>query len=237
MALSRSLPAALLLSLLLVACKDDPAQPPSTGISFPLNSGDVWVYKYTRYDLNGQQEDESHNDTARVTGTITVGGRTGTRIRTGYTEMIDNDSVQVSESSYDESAYSVDGNALYALLDVDDSNSIYGERWLKIADDAGTTWTALDTTVAVNATVSTRMVVTGKRGGERTIKVKGADHVGREYLLTINTTQTESGVAQETYSFTTHYWIAPGVGILAFRADPVLFLYPFERVLIDYTIQ
>lgn len=239
---SGSLPA-LLLFVLLAGCNDDPDQPAGGTIAFPAKQGDVWMYTTTTYDSTGQQVGSLDYDTARVVGTFTLGGRTGTRISTGHIQILDTSKSGqiITYSSYEDAAYSVDRSALYSVVDIGDSSSLFaGRRWIRIADESMTNWAVLDTTVSFSTSSGTstqRLVMTGARGGERTVNVKGQDHVGREYTLTITYTMTEPGGAVQTAEQRVHYWITPDLGILAFKAEPGPGYKTYEQVLTDYTIQ
>lgn len=234
MTIARCATLLLLLPLLLAACSDDPDQPnPSTGINFPTNSQNVWIYRTQELDQNGNPTGETLFDTARVVGTLERGGRTGTIIRIG---AIRGDS-NFTASDYEEAPYAIEPGKLYTIIDMIDTTTFYGTQWILLANESATTWTALDTTeVRASDTLTTHTTITGQRGSERTITVKGTALVGREYILHLTQVVSKSGVDLSTISTTAHYWLAPGVGIIAMQEESIPGRNGLDRVLIDYTI-
>ncbi|MBS1561196.1 MAG: hypothetical protein JSS89_06295 [Bacteroidetes bacterium] len=211
------------------ACSKDSTTNPTTNATYLVTtSGSYWLYDDFSLTGSSTAPDSSKvgTDSMVVLGPATQGGLSCT----AYVDYTTDSSGTTADTTYQRE----EGGKVYTYfpLQIDGLGGLgavdLGSKWVVIADQNGTTWTSLDTTLKdvpldYNGTVLTAnigMKMTGQKIGTENVTVYGTSYSALHCLSTFSITITIVGFGEIPITVPIHYWMVANKGVVKMQQPP-----------------
>jgi len=217
------------------ACsKDSTTNPTTNSVYLVTTVGSYWLYD--NFALTGlptaPTSSKTGTDSLIVIGPSTQGGISCT----AYADYVTDSSGTTIDTTYQRE----EGGKLYTYfpLQIAGLGGLgavdLGSKWVVIADQNGTTWTSLDTTLTnvpldydgtvLNANIT--MKLSGQKIGTENVVSNGVTYSTLHCVSTFNISITIVGFGVIPISLPIHYWLAANKGIVKMEQPPQTVMIP-----------